>query len=238
MKFFTYNDYIDYNQNRNIRQTVKELTKGERIEKLTEIEERIQKITEIIVRNKKENILLLNEFFNEKLEPNYFEWIKLKGQKKNIKILKERREEKYYIFDYRIKKDNHIVYKIFKLCIEIVENWKSKNKNKESSYPIIYPIIIYLGDEEWNIKVQRNLRSTEIKSNGIFLSYNVIDFNKITDENLLNKKSLLSNVLGIKKQEEEKMCKYIRKGIEKTNDLQRYQNIKRIYYYLNYKTKE
>lgn len=236
MKFFTYNDYIDYNQNRNIRETVKELTKGERIEQLTETEERIETITKLITRNKKENFLLINEFFNEKINSNNFDWIKLKEQKRNIKIFKERSEEKYYIFDYKIKKDNHIVYKIFKLCIEIVENWKMKNK--ESNYPIIYPIIIYLGDEEWDIKIQRKLKSTEIKSNGIFLSYNVIDFSKISSENLLKKESLLANVIGVKNQKEQNLEKYIRENIKYTNDIQKYQNIKRIYYYLNYKTKK
>ncbi len=236
MKFFTYNDYIDYNQNRNIRETVKELTKGERIEQLTETEERIETITKLITRNKKENFLLINEFFNEKINSNNFDWIKLKEQKRNIKIFKERSEEKYYIFDYKIKKDNHIVYKIFKLCIEIVENWKMKNK--ESNYPIIYPIIIYLGDEEWNIKIQRKLKSTEIKSNGIFLSYNIIDFSKISSENLLKKESLLANVIGVKNQKEQNLEKYIRENIKYTNDIQKYQNIKRMYYYLNYKTKK
>ena len=236
MKFFTYNDYIDYNQNRNIRETVKKLTKGERIEQLTETEERIETITKLITRNKKENFLLINEFFNEKINSNNFDWIKLKEQKRNIKIFKERNEEKYYIFDYKIKKDNHIVYKIFKLCIEIVENWKMKNK--ESNYPIIYPIIIYLGDEEWDIKIQRKLKSTEIKSNGIFLSYNVIDFSKISSENLLKKESLLANVIGVKNQKEQNLEKYIRENIKYTNDIQKYQNIKRIYYYLNYKTKK
>lgn len=236
MKFFTYNDYIDYNQNRNIRETVKKLTKGERIEQLTETEERIETITKLIMRNKKENFLLINEFFNEKINSNNFDWIKLKEQKRNIKIFKERSEEKYYIFDYKIKKDNHIVYKIFKLCIEIVENWKMKNK--ESNYPIIYPIIIYLGDEEWDIKIQRKLKSTEIKSNGIFLSYNVIDFSKISSENLLKKESLLANVIGVKNQKEQNLEKYIRENIKYTNDIQKYQNIKRIYYYLNYKTKK
>ncbi len=236
MRFFTYNDYIDYNQNRNIRETVKKLTKGERIEQLTETEERIETITKLIMRNKKENFLLINEFFNEKINSNNFDWIKLKEQKRNIKIFKERSEEKYYIFDYKIKKDNHIVYKIFKLCIEIVENWKMKNK--ESNYPIIYPIIIYLGDEEWDIKIQRKLKSTEIKSNGIFLSYNVIDFSKISSENLLKKESLLANVIGVKNQKEQNLEKYIRENIKYTNDIQKYQNIKRIYYYLNYKTKK
>ena len=236
MKFFTYNDYIDYNQNRNIRETVKKLTKGERIEQLTETEERIETITKLITRNKKENFLLINEFFNEKINSNNFDWIKLKEQKRNIKIFKERSEEKYYIFDYKIKKDNHIVYKIFKLCIEIVENWKMKNK--ESNYPIIYPIIIYLGDEEWDIKIQRKLKSTEIKSNGIFLSYNVIDFSKISSENLLKKESLLANVIGVKNQKEQNLEKYIRENIKYTNDIQKYQNIKRMYYYLNYKTKK
>ncbi len=236
MRFFTYNDYIDYNQNRNIRETVKKLTKGERIEQLTETEERIETITKLIMRNKKENFLLINEFFNEKINSNNFDWIKLKEEKRNIKIFKERSEEKYYIFDYKIKKDNHIVYKIFKLCIEIVENWKMKNK--ESNYPIIYPIIIYLGDEEWDIKIQRKLKSTEIKSNGIFLSYNVIDFSKISSENLLKKESLLANVIGVKNQKEQNLEKYIRENIKYTNDIQKYQNIKRIYYYLNYKTKK
>ena len=236
MRFFTYNDYIDYNQNRNIRETVKKLTKGERIEQLTETEERIETITKLIMRNKKENFLLINEFFNEKINSNNFDWIKLKEQKRNIKIFKERNEEKYYIFDYKIKKDNHIVYKIFKLCIEIVENWKMKNK--ESNYPIIYPIIIYLGDEEWDIKIQRKLKSTEIKSNGIFLSYNVIDFSKISSENLLKKESLLANVIGVKNQKEQNLEKYIRENIKYTNDIQKYQNIKRMYYYLNYKTKK
>ena len=236
MRFFTYNDYIDYNQNRNIRETVKKLTKGERIEQLTETEERIETITKLIMRNKKENFLLINEFFNEKINSNNFDWIKLKEEKRNIKIFKERSEEKYYIFDYKIKKDNHIVYKIFKLCIEIVENWKMKNK--ESNYPIIYPIIIYLGDEEWDIKIQRKLKSTEIKSNGIFLSYNVIDFSKISSENLLKKESLLANVIGVKNQKEQNLEKYIRENIKYTNDIQKYQNIKRMYYYLNYKTKK
>ena len=41
-----------------------------------------------------------------------------------------------------------------------------------------------------------------------------------------------------KNQKEQNLEKYIRENIKYTNDIQKYQNIKRIYYYLNYKTKK
>ena len=236
MKFFTYNDYIDYNQNRNIRKIVQESAKWEKEEKLTEKEKRIEKITELIIKNKKENVLLINDFFNTKNKAKYLEWVDIEEQKKNIKILKEKNEEKYYILNYIIKKDNNIIYKIFKMCIELINIWK--DKNEKNKYPIIYPIIIYLGDEKWDIKPQKNkLQYTKIKSNCIFLSYNIINFNKESKENLLTKKSLLSNIMAIKNQEEKILEKFIEKESKTTKDTRKYQKIKSMYYYLNYKNK-
>lgn len=234
LKFFTYNDYIDYNQNLQKRQNLNKLFREEPNEfELSDIKEKIKTIIERIIDDKKENIILINEFFNLNIKLDNYQCIKLKEQQKNVKLYKERYNEKYFLFNYQTNQDNQIIYKMLNLCIEIIENWKYRNKNKENSYPIIFPIIIYLGDEKWNIKNEKKLKFTEFTSNGIYLSYNIIDFNKISKENLIKKQSILSNIMAIKDKDKQEINQIIKSIMRNSNNIEKYYKIKKIYYYLN-----
>ena len=100
LKFFTYNDYIDYNQNLQKRQNLNKLFREEPNEfELSDIKEKIKTIIERIIDDKKENIILINEFFNLNIKLDNYQCIKLKEQQKNVKLYKERYNEKYFLFN-------------------------------------------------------------------------------------------------------------------------------------------
>ena len=73
----------------------------------------------------------------------------------NFILYKLSNEQKYFYIEHINKLDYNIAYKMFVVSMKIIENW-SKEKKLKSKYPIVFPIVIYSGEEEWDIVKNQN----------------------------------------------------------------------------------
>lgn len=183
MYYFSYNDYADCMEN-------------EEIEKILKVEEEIEKYeakngvykkcnqNNIIkeLKEKKNLIKFLNNKFNidyiniddlyyYNLEENIFN-----KDNSNIILSKITNKEMFILIKVIDKVDNNIPYKIFENCIKVIELWEKNEKQKNKRYPIVIPIVIYVGNEEWNIdnKLSKKFNYTTFKDNIINFSFNFI----------------------------------------------------------------
>ena len=77
-----------------------------------------------------------------------------------------------------------------------------KVKNKEYKLPLVIPIVLYTGKKKWDAKryleeSQETLDGVEIKAG----SYNLVDINDFTKEELLQEKTLISKMMLLEKSE-------------------------------------
>ena len=90
-------------------------------------------------------------------------------------------EQKYFYIEHINKLDYNIAYKMFVVSMKIIENW-SKEKKLKSKYPIVFPIVIYSGEEEWDIVKNQNrlkIRYTTYERSSINLAYNIVNIKDI-----------------------------------------------------------
>lgn len=94
----------------------------------------------------------------------------------NIILTKITNKEMYILIKVIDKVDNNIPYKVFENCIKVIKLWEKNEKQKNKRYPIVIPIVIYVGNEEWNIdnKLSKKFNYTTFKDNIINFSFNFI----------------------------------------------------------------
>lgn len=99
----------------------------------------------------------------------------------NFILYKLSNEQKYFYIEHINKIDYNIAYKMFVVSMKIIENW-SKEKKLKSKYPIVFPIVIYSGEEEWDIVKNQNrlkIRYTTYERSSINLAYNIVNIKDI-----------------------------------------------------------
>ena len=211
MVIFTYNDYLDCIANQKIKKamhiegkkilmekTTKEKQKNK--ENINIQDEKIDEIIESLIEQKGEIVDFINDFF--KIQA----WI---VTKKNIEklqnlhsiqsqICKLKEKEIYFFIKLQKEPNYHMPYIILTECMNFIQNWKKENQHSKQP-PIIVPIVIYIGKQNWNIKPNSsNIRYTSFEENRINLAYNLIDLNRYKPIELIKKKSLISNIMIIK----------------------------------------
>lgn len=228
MVIFTYNDYLDCIANHKIQKAMHIESKKILIENTTKEkqkrkqttniqDEKIDEIIENLIQQKEEIVDFINDFF--KIQ-------KWEVTKKNLehyknlhtiesKIYKSKEKEKYFFIKLQKEPNYHMPYIILTECMNFIQNWKQENQNSKQP-PIIIPIVIYIGKQNWNFKTNSSsIRYTSFEENRINLGYNLIDLNKYKPIELIKKKSLISNIMIIKSNIDNKSKKKI---LEKLKD--------------------
>ena len=77
---------------------------------------------------------------------------------------------------------------------------KSIKQKHQKEKPTVIPIIMYIGNQKWNIKQKNKIRYTKFEENNIELGYNIIDFNLYSTKELKNKKSKINKYIILKKE--------------------------------------
>ena len=67
----------------------------------------------------------------------------------------------------------NLIYKIFNLAMEIINYWNNNMMKKSLRYPIVIPIVIYTGNEDWQENYDFS-KYINYENNGIYLHYNLI----------------------------------------------------------------
>ena len=188
----------------------------EKIDKIIKVEEKISKYevkdkTESpknkiidILKEKKELKKFLKDFFNlneiinlENINQyNSIKTISDKETKNNI-IFKIKEKEIFIFIKVIENIDNNIAYKMFEHSLNIIKKWNVDEKCKNKRYPIVIPIVIYIGEKLWksNNKVYKNVNYITFKDNEINFSYNLLNINDLEIEKLKNMKSKISEEL-------------------------------------------
>lgn len=200
MNYFSYNDYADCIENKKFYRITKVEEKIEKYEtKNGKIQEHSKKNEIIkILSNEKELKKFLKEFLNFSFNENiiYYNSEKNITDKKNNNNLtcKIENRENFIFIKVIDRIDNNISYKIFEHSTDIIEKWNNEEKKQKCRYPIVIPIVIYTGKKEWKGN-NKNIRYIKYEKNRINFSYNIIDINNITTEELKKMKSMLADIL-------------------------------------------
>ena len=211
MKSFTYFDYIKCINKLRLN-AVLQLCEP-KVEYNLETEENKKQTTEEkkeiieILKSKTEMAKFINEFLHPKKEIKEEELFEYK-EKVKFEIIKKKRpdiiyylknQQVYFIVEEQNEIDDAIRYKMLNYCIEFLQNWtREKDLEEEIQYPIVIPIVIYTGKEEW--KIEEDLNSKEIynvifKNNEINFEFNLVETKRYSNEFLLKIKSKLAQYI-------------------------------------------
>lgn len=208
MLYFSYNDYMDCTENGEMY----EITKVEENIARYEIRNRkkVQKQENQIIKILNEKIQLrkfLKEFFNllEIEDINYCNNIKCLSDKdiNNNIICKIKGKEMFILIKVIENTDNNISYKMFEHSLNIIKKWNAEEKIENKRYPIVIPIVIYIGKAIWgnnyNSRKYNKINYITYENNKINFSYNVLNINNLKISELKNMESRVAKeIINIK----------------------------------------
>ena len=220
---FTYADYLKHCNNLRYPEAEEEFVSVEEdaVEYILDEEEKVEnqkktgdkkhdKIFKDILQNKKEMAKFLNYFMKYKILPEELEnqnpnYITNNFKYKQIDILYKIKEKQIYIFvEHQTKVDYSMPYRIFNYCMEIIRGAVvEKEINKATyKYPIVIPIVLYTGNQRWIaptsfLESQVEDKNTNFKA--IDIKYKLIDINKYEEQELLDRNTMLANVMILEK---------------------------------------
>lgn len=191
MVYISFNDYRDCIENEKINEKLRveeEKAKYEIIERKNKTKNKNKKEIIEYLNTKKNVIKLLNKFFEfgEKITENNFKNCnniknKIIEEFDDIVLYKIKHKNRYILINVEEKINYNISFKILKYAINIIKYWE-KEENKKTIYPIVIPIVIYIGKEKWNVQKSSKLRYITYGKNMINLKYNIIEINEIYDK--------------------------------------------------------
>lgn len=221
MKVFTYYDYIKciHSVRLNKGQGLAEEQAKYKIGKNKKEINKQDKVIKTVLKNKDEIAKLINGFLklNKKVySKDLIEYTKTDITKKYKEedeiIYKLKKEEMYFLVEYKTKIDNKISERILNSSVDIIHEWSKLRKlGVKTKYPLIVPIVIYTGEKKW--KTYNNFKDVEVVNYGyenkkIKIEYNLIEINRISIKRLLEQKSLFGCVMILKKARDEKELEY------------------------------
>ena len=201
MVYFSFNDFVDCEQSGEIYK-VKKI--GEEIVKYEQVNGKIKKEsieTSIIdiIKNKTELKKFLIDFFEmeQVMGLNYIVYCnkiktKIDISNENIVICKIKNKEIFIIIKEISEIDTNIAYKMFEHSINIIDRWNKEKETQNTRNPIVIPIVIYTGKKvlkNFNSQIKGKIKYVRFKNNRINFSYNVLNVNEISKEELKNMES-------------------------------------------------
>ena len=192
------------------------------------------KLMKNILKDKKEAVMLINNFLEpkEKIKEkeltrytNSYISKKYKSKEADL-VYRVKSKEIFFLIEHQSYIDNRMPFRILNYCVDIMQEWnRNKKVTKSTQYPVIVPIVVYTGSIKW--KVPTNFKEKQIgdyifKRHYIDLEYNLIDVNKLTSDFLIkkdtkfcytmllekskNKKELIQNINEIIRNTKNKQC--------------------------------
>lgn len=191
MRYFSYNDFIDCTENEKVEEITKvaeNITKYEQINGVYKVQKNEEKIIKIL----KEKIEL-KKFLKEFLKLQFIESIIYYNSNKPNTLISKIKEKEIFIYIKVIENiDNNITYKMFEKSMEIIKRWNKTEKIENKRYPIVIPILIYIGKTNWkenNNRTYNKIKYITYENNRINFSYNIIKIQKLTLKELQQMKS-------------------------------------------------
>lgn len=216
MEIFSYNDYIKCIHTLRLNavfelaeeSTEYNLETGKQKENINNAYDSIIKK---ILKSKKEIANIVNDFvgIKEKIKgedlikyTNNFITRKYKSRQDGI-VYKLKDKDVFFLIEHQPSIDKNVAYKMLNYCVDIIYNWNTSVKIKKGiKYPIVIPIVIYTGTDKWRVytdfsKIQ--ISDYVFQNYKIDFKYNLIDINKISFNTLIQKNTLFSQSMVLKR---------------------------------------
>lgn len=222
MRYFSYNDYMDYKGNIDMNNYGRvEEEKAEYILEDGEINSQFEIIE--ILKNIEDLQDFLNEFVwaDEPIKQNDITYYNAnqttqenqimyydenenfeKSNYENMITCKIKSKEIFVIIKELHEIDLNIIYKMLEYSLKIIKGCE-QNMLQNVRNPIVIPIVIYTGNKKWNTsnyQLKQKINYIEFKSNSINFAYNLIKINELGNSELKKMKSKVAKkMLIIKK---------------------------------------
>jgi len=169
------------------------------------------KLIKNVLKNKLEVSKIINKYLDIKQLINQKDLLKYTNSYINKKykskevdvVYKLRNKEIYFLIEHQSYVDNTMPYRILNYCIDIMQEWiKSKKEKNIVYYPIIVPIVIYTGNQEWKVPVNfkdKQIGTLLFERYKINLEYNLIDINKLSKYELIQSNTMFGYAMVIEK---------------------------------------
>lgn len=254
---FTYADYLNYCESYKYYETKEEFISvaEESVEykysdkKIIENERKTgdkkhDKIFKDILQNKKEMAQFLNNFIKYEILPEDLEnynpnYITKNFKYKQIDILyKIKGKQIFILLEHQTKVDYSMPYRILNYCVEIMRSIVEEGSNNKATYkyPFIIPIVLYTGNQKWMAPIsffESQVKDENMNCKMLDLKYKLIDINKYDVKELLNKNTMLTNVMILEKcKNNEEVLNCLRDIIYNLENNTQKEKLKRIVLYL------
>lgn len=239
MNIFTYDDYIKCIHTLRLN-SVFQLAEDEAEYNYEQKKEKniYKDIIHIILEDTEEVVNLINNYIKieEKINMDELEKYESKFASNRYKLRREdilyklKNRDMYFLIKYQDEKDENILYNMLNYCVDIIYEWNVNVKIKEDiKYPIVVPILIY--DSKQECEIQNDFSKIQIDDYifddyKIDFKYNLIEINKLSINNLIQRKDLFSNIISLKKVKSYKEFKKIVEKIIEIADVKKIQEIK------------
>ena len=198
MQIYTYKECLPYlNQN-------KVMEEGETYQVRNQ---KHDKIFKEILDNKREGVKLLNKYLDLKIEEKDIEKYtrkfvlpELENRESDV-IYKLKNEQIFFLIEHQTKVDYSMPFRMLEYIVEIMRSAVSREKmqNKSEKLPIVVPIVIYTGKENWNVPRLLQERQAYYGKTNLEFKYNLVDGSKISKEELMKENSILSKAILLEK---------------------------------------
>lgn len=202
MEIYTYKDYLQY-QYKNLK--VKE--EETKYQTKLPINQKHDKIFKEILDNKKEGVKLLNNYLGLKIEEHEIEKYtrkfvlpELENRESDV-IYKMKEKPIFFLIEHQTKVDYAMPFRMLEYIVEIMRSAVSREKmqNKNTKLPIVVPIVLYTGRENWKVPRILKERQVDYSKTDLEFKYNLIDGNQMKKEELMKEDSILSKAILLEK---------------------------------------
>jgi predicted transposase/invertase (TIGR01784 family) len=212
IEIFTIKEYMLYKKKYETKD-IQDIQLNDQEEEYQYINNSHDKIFRKSLENKKDAIRVINSFLKlesqikeEDIEKYNSSYItdKLKNSEADI-VYKIKDKDIFFLIEHQSKIDYSMAYRILKYEISIIDSvlieTKEKYKNKNYRYPVVIPIVLYTGAQEWNAELNfKNIQSEFKNFEGIELArYSIFDINKLDNKELLKEENIISKLIVLEK---------------------------------------
>ena len=198
MQIYTYKECLPYlNQN-------KVMEEGEIYQARNQ---KHDKIFKEILDYKKEGVKLLNKYLDLEIEEKDIEKYtrkfvlpELENRESDV-IYKLKNEQIFFLIEHQTKVDYSMPFRMLEYIVEIMRSAVSREKmqNKSEKLPIVVPIVIYTGKENWKVPRLLQERQAYYSKTNLEFKYNLVDGSKISKKELMKENSILSKAILLEK---------------------------------------
>ena len=181
------------------------------------VDKKHDKIFKKILSDEREMSIFLGDFLGLDVKENELEKYKNSFITKKYKnkesdmIYKQKGKNIYFLLEHQSKIDKEMPNRILSYCDELIEEVRKSKKKKDGKNPIIVPIVIYTGSEDWQTAV--NFSETQVPITDeytqylIDLKYKLIDINNYNEKELLKQDTKFGIMMLMEKQNNSKEIK-------------------------------